>query len=447
MSKRDRDIVKVMSSVLDGKRTQVEASRLLKLSVRQVRRILRRLETEGDGGVIHRLRGRTSNRRIDEQHRLAVLAAYQKDYSDFGPTLASEKLSARGLLVSSETLRGWLLSAGLWERKRHRDRHRSRRARRECFGELVQVDTSIHDWFEGRGESGVLVAMIDDATSRLLARFHDGETVEAYMDVLGRWIERHGRPLALYTDHDSVFESQAKGVKTSGMTQYSRALEELGMQLILAGSPQAKGRVERVFGTLQDRLVKELRLADIRTRAEANDFLERVYLKEHNRRFSKKPMSANDGHLPLGPRNLSAILSLQHDRVVSNDYCIRFENRLYQLAKPALPGLRKGKVKIELRLDGTMAIRFGERYLKYSELGALPPDPQSLTHPQQPAVIGKAGEAANTTSPSAVTLTSKRSGRTPAEPCPLASNGKVRVSETYRPPASHPWRKKCGKVT
>jgi transposase len=281
MSARERDVLKVMGAVLSGERTQVEAARLLRKSVRQVRRIARRLESEGD-----RLRGRSSNHRSSPQLREEVLSTYRRDYPDFGPTLASEKLSERGLSVSAGTLRRWLLAAGLWERKRQQDRHRRRRERRECFGELVQVDTSIHDWLEGRGtEPIVLVAMIDDATSRVLARFYEGETVEAYMDLLGRWLSRQGRPVAIYTDHDSVFEAQRRGEKVVGTTQYSRALEELGIELILANSPQAKGRVERLFGTLQDRWVKELRLAGVKTREEANALVDSKLLRMLMRRI------------------------------------------------------------------------------------------------------------------------------------------------------------------
>lgn len=441
MSQRERDALKVMASVVAGERTQVEAARLLRKSVRQVRRLARRLEAEGDAGLVHRLRGRASNRQLDGSLREQVLTAYRREYSDFGPTLASEKLAERGLRVSPDTLRRWLLDAGLWERKRQRDQHRQRRARRECRGELVQMDTSIHDWLEGRGEAMVLVAMVDDASGRVLARFYRGETVEAHLDLLGRWLRRYGRPLALYTDHDSIFESHSQGQKAEGLTQFGRALAELDIQLILAGSPQAKGRVERLFGTLQDRWVKEMRLAKITTLVAANELLDRSLLAEHNRRFAKQPASRNNAHRPLAAHNLAAILSVQHERTVTNDYCVRFDNAVYQLSKPALPGLRRGKVVIELRLDGALAIRFRGRYLSYRRLGALPPDPRSLTPGQHQAVAAETGEANGLTSPSAMTLTGGRSGRTPAEPCPSAGKAKRKKVGPYRPPADHPWRR------
>lgn len=260
MSRRERDVLKVMAPVLEGQRTQTEAARLLQRSVRQVRRVQRRLEAEGDAGVIHRARGRPSNRRIDAALRQRVLAAYRQDYPDFGPTLAAEKLAERHLKIAVETLRGWLLTEGLWQRHRRRDVHRTRRPRRPCFGELVQMDTSIHDWLEGRGDTIVLTAMIDDATGKIRARFYPGETTPAHLDLLGRWLRKHGRPVALYTDRDSIYRVEGKlDPDTPRHTQFSRALSELGIELILANSPQAKGRVERLFGTLQDRWVKELR--------------------------------------------------------------------------------------------------------------------------------------------------------------------------------------------
>jgi hypothetical protein len=445
MSQRERDVVKVMSLVLKGDRTQSEAARLLGLCERQVRRIQRRMESEGDGGVVHRLRGRASNRQLSESFRREVLDVYRREFSDFGPTLASEELAKRALSVSSDTLRRWLIAEGLWSRKRRRDVHRSRRERRACFGELAQMDSSIHDWLEGRGtEVLVLTAMIDDATGKIVARFYDGETLEGHFDLLDRWLSKHGRPEALYTDHDSIFEAQSKGRRIQGTTQFSRALSELGIELILANSPQAKGRVERLFGTLQDRWVKALRLAGVTTRAEANALLDRELLPEFNRRFGKKPSSPNDAHRPLGPKhNPAAILSVQTTRTVANDYTVRFQNELYQVEKPVWPGLRGGKVIVEERLDGTLALRFQDRYLDHRSLGALPPNPRSLSHSQHPAVVGAETDRdeGSSSRSSAVTLTDGRSGCTPAEPCPPAGAEQATASGPYRPPADHPWRR------
>jgi transposase InsO family protein len=254
MSQRERDVLKVMQVVLDGKRTQAEAARLLKRSVRQVRRIQRKLEADGDGALVHGLRGRPSNHQHESSLRRRVVNAYRSRYSDFGPTLACEKLAAEQLHVGVETLRRWLLAEGLWERRRRRDPHRSRRPRRSCFGELVQMDASIHDWLEGRGDELVLITMIDDATSRLAAKFYRCGTVEAHMDLLETWLRKYGRPHALYTDRHSIFEAHEKGqplADPEAKTQFGRALEELDIALIRAYSPQANGKIERWHKTLK----------------------------------------------------------------------------------------------------------------------------------------------------------------------------------------------------
>ena len=448
MSRWERDVLKVMASVLTGGRSQVEAARLLGLTDRQVRRIERKLESGGDGAIVHKLRGRPSNRRLSKEFRQKVLGAYRAELMGFGPTFAAEKLAQRGISVAVRTLREWLVVEGLWERQRRRDRHRSRRERRECFGELVQADGSHHDWLEGRGEAMVLLVMIDDATSKMVARFYPAETTEGYMDLLKRYLRKHGRMVALYTDHDSVFVAQdAQGEPQK--TQFGRALEELGIELILASSPQAKGRVERSHGTSQDRLVKELRLAKAATIDQANEVLDRIYLPWFNRDKTVRAISPNNAHRPLHqPMNLKSILSIQERRHVCNDYTIRLDGRTYQLLPPALPGLRGGWVIAEKRFDGSLHLRFKGQYLKHklwplpAPSGALPPNPRSLSLFQTPADgIKKKGLAAATAKPSAVRLTSGRSGRTPAEPCPPEGKGTLPQRQPYRPPPQHPWRR------
>jgi len=443
MSQRERDRLKIMAMVLDGRRTQPEAARLLKRSIRQVRRIQRRLEAEGDIGVVHRLRGHRSNSAKGQQLRLEVLSRYRERYLGFGPTLAAEKLSAEDLEVSDETLRNWLLAEGLWDRKRRRDTHRQRRDRRECFGELTQADGSEHDWLEGRGPRMVLLVMIDDATSKAMARFYPAETTEGYMDLLRRYLRKHGRMVALYTDRDSVFCSECPDKKPA-KTQFARALEELEIGWIPAGSPQAKGRVERFNGTAQDRLVKELRLAGATTREQANEVLDKTFLRWFNRQCTVKPASGNEAHRPLHPStDLAAILSIQHRRQVGNDYTIQLDKQVYQLLPPALPGLRRGWVIVEKRLDGQMYIRFKNLYLKFQPWhqasGALPPNPRSLSIGQTPAEIKEEGPAALATRPSAVRLALGRSGRTPAEPCPSKGDKTIPVKLPYRRPPEHPW--------
>ena len=448
MSQRERDRLKVMTSVLEGRRTQREAARLLKRCVRQVRRIQRRLEAHGDAGVIHRLRGRPSNRAKGDDLRLRVLARYRERYMGFGPTLAAEKLTAEDLPVSDETLRNWLLTAGLWQRKRRRDKHRQRRDRRECFGELVQADGSEHDWLEGRGPRMVLLVMIDDATSRTVARFYPAETTEGYMDLLRRYLRKWGRMVAMYTDHDSVFCGDRPDKKPA-KTQLARALEELDIGWIPAGSPQAKGRVERFNGTAQDRLVKELRLAGANTMDQASHVLDTVFLPWFNRRCTVKAASANNAHRPLHPSmNLAGILSIQEQRKVANDYTIRLDNRIYQLLPPPQPGLRGGRVTVERRQAGSLHIRFKGHYLKYLAFplpkasGALPPNPRSLSLDRTPAEGRKnEGQTAVAAGPSAVSPAVGRSGRTPAEPCLPKGKDTIPPKQPYRRPPEHPWNK------
>jgi transposase len=456
MSRRERDRLKVLHGVIEGERLQKEAARLLCLTTRQVRRLLQRMQEQGDQGLIHRLRGQPSNRRAPAELRQRVLAEYRQSYQGFGPTFACEKLVEQGLEVSHDTLRRWLIEEGLWDGQRKREKHRQRRPRRACFGELVQMDTSIHDWLEGRGESMVLVAMIDDATGRIEAGFYSGETVEAHFDLLGRWLRKNGRPLALYTDRDSIFEPSSKGQPDySGQTQFGRALEELAIERITAYSPQAKGRVERLFGTLQDRWVKELRLAGVTTMAQANALLRRKLVREFNRRFSIAAARRQDAHRDLGAEHcLPRILCVQHQRSVSNDYTVRFRNRCFQLHPPAWPGLRRGKVILELRPDGKLLIRFGDHYLSHHEIlsdpqadargtalgGSAPQTPRSLPH-SRPTPVGKEkGQASEPARPSGVPPTAGRSGRTPAEPCPPNGNAKPNAKPKYRPAKNHPWR-------
>jgi transposase len=443
MSQQERDRLKVLHGVEQGQYSQAKAAQLLNLTVRQVRRLQQRLREHGDAGLVHRLRGQPSNRQLERKLRQRVLRAYRKHYAGFGPTLACEKLAEQDLHVSPDTLRRWLLDEGLWQRQRRRDVHRQRRPRRACFGELVQMDTSLHAWTEGRGEEMVLITMIDDATSRLLARFYAGDTVEAHFDLLGRWIQKYGRPLALYTDRHGIFEAHKKGQPDyAGETQFSRALTELGIGLIKARSPQAKGRVERSFGTAQDRWVKEMRLAKVKTIVAANALLEKL-LPEHNRRFGVAPAQRADAHRAVGKaHHLAAILSVQEERVVSNDYTIRFENRLYQLDRPIYPGERGGKVTIEMRLEGAMAIRFGSRYLNYHEIIAWD-TASSLAHLRATPEGEANKDDASTTEASSpgAKPTSGRSGRTPAEPYPPAGEKEPTKRGPYRPSANHPWRK------
>ena len=451
MSQRERDRLRVLALVRYGKRTQTEAARLAGVTDRTIRRWCRRVAAEGDGGIVHKLRGRRSNHAATAEHRAAVLAAYRQDFGGFGPTLAAEKLTSGGLRVTGQTLRLWLIQEGLWQRRRQRERHRRRRERRPCFGELVQADGSHHDWLEGRGPRMTLLVMIDDATSKVVARFYPGETTAAYMDLLGRWLHKHGRMVSLYTDRHSIFWGQAQDKRPS-RTQMKRALEELSIAWIPANSPQAKGRVERFNGTAQDRLVKELRLAGACTLEEANAVLGETFLRWFNRQRTVKPASGNDAHRPLAAwMNLAAILCPHERRKVCNDYTIQVDGRVYQLLKPVYAGQRGGWVTVERRTDGMLWIRFKGHYLKYHQVGparseaasgALPPNPRSLPLGRTPAGgRKKEGHAVAAAGPSAVRPAHGRSGRTPALPCPPKGARKRKRTKAWRPPEDHPWKK------
>jgi hypothetical protein len=282
----------------------------------------------------------------------------------------------------------------------------------------------------------------------VMARFYPAGTVEAHMDLFGRWLKKHGRPLAVYTDRCSIFEPQDKGkALTQGVTQFGRALSELGVELIRARSPQAKGRVERLFGTAQDRWVKELRLAGAQTAERANEALARL-LPAHNRKFAKAAKDSTDAHRDLGPaHDLGAILSIQSERTVSNDYVVRFGGRLYQLPPPALPGLRRGKVVVEERLDGSMRIRFGGKYLPYKEItrgvspGGSAPRPPEFSASAADASKGEEGPAPGEGGRAGVQPSGGRSGCTPAEPYPPAGEKVDGAKTPWRPAENHPWRR------
>jgi hypothetical protein len=332
LSGKERDRLKVLHELQGGHLTQGEAAGQLGISDREVRRLLSRIAAEGDRGVVHRLRGRASNRRLPESLRSRALKLVKAKYRDFGPTLASEYLAQDDALeVSKETLRQWMMAAGLRRGKRRQvgDVHVWRQ-RRSCLGELVQWDTSVHDWLEGRGPRLCLVAMIDDASSQAYARFVERDSTEANLRVLWGYLEGWGRPVEFYTDKNSLFtvnrpvlEAADEAVKEE-LTQIGRGLRELGIGWIPAHSPQAKGRIERFFGTAQDRLVKGLRLARADTLPAAQTYLEEAYLPHWNQTFTVLPASSTDAHRPLrAEHELASILSLVEERIVTSDYTIR----------------------------------------------------------------------------------------------------------------------------
>jgi DNA-binding Lrp family transcriptional regulator len=378
LTSKDRDRLKVLHEAEKGHIPQREAALQLKMSERWVRKLLQRMRQKGDRAVVHQLRGRTSNRKIGAKVQQKALAIRQREYPDFGPTLTAEYLASKHKIkVSRETLRKWMVEAKTWKAKRQRiEQIHTWRARRSCCGELVQWDMSDHDWLEGRGDRIYYVAMIDDATSRVFARFVRHDSTEENMRLLRSYLEQFGRPVEFYTDRDSLFsvnQPVAEGVERP-RTQIGRALEELGIGLILARSPQAKGRIERHHQTCQDRLVKGLRKARAKTLEQANQYLENVFLPLCNQRFTVKPANSTDAHRPLrADHNLAAILSLVEERVVANDYTIRWNNQLYQIVRADIRvGLRGARVRVEQRLDGTTAIRFQDRYLSVQKCDGKP---------------------------------------------------------------------------
>jgi len=394
MSQRERDRLKVLHEVQKGHLTQKAAGLQLGLTDRWVRQLLQRVRAEGDRGIVHRSRGQPSNRQLPEALRSRAVARVQAAYRDFGPTLAGEYLAKHdGIPVSKETLRKWLSEAGVWKARRRRVKEvHTWRPRRAWRGELVQWDTSEHAWLEGRGQEPYLIIMLDDATSRLAARFVPHDSTEENLRMLKTYLERWGRPLAFYTDQAGLFkvnraanpDEQRRGQEP--LTQVGRALEELDIEWIPAHSPQAKGRVERCFGTLQDRLVKGLRLAGACTLEQANAYLEREFLPEWEGRFTVAPANPTDAHRPLGREHeLAAILSVVEARVVTNDYTLRYQGKIYQIARADIGGgLRGAKVRVEKRLDGTVAVRFRGRYRRVSVCG-----PPAKPKPQQAKQPGK----------------------------------------------------------
>ena len=385
MTQADRDRLVALKKVQKKVITQREAAEELELSIRQVQRLLYGLQDQGDKAVIHGLLGRPSNRRIEERiERQAVKILSAPAYEGFGPTLASEYLGKKhGIEASKETVRQWMIRGKLWTGKREKVRQvHVWRPRRSRFGELVQWDTSEHEWLEGRGEKLYLIAMIDDATSRLFARFVRHDSTEENMKLVWSYLEKFGRPLAFYTDKAGLFQTAEKrkrdepGVEKDAVemppTQMGHALRELGITWIAAHSPQAKGRVERNFGTAQDRLVKGMRVAGVKTIEQANEYLTSDYLAWWERELTVEAANPDDAHRRMDKSHLlAASLSHVETRQVRPDYTLRWDGRLYQIERQAVvSGLRGANVRVEKRLDGSLAVRHGERYLPVQECAA-----------------------------------------------------------------------------
>lgn len=409
MAKKEVERLRVIGKVMDKQITHVKASELLGICERQVRRLVKRVRAEGARGLVHRNREKPPPNKMTEEREARIGLIVEERYRDFGPTLASEKLEERhGIKVSREKLRQIMILKGLWRVRRRKKRVHQWRERKVYYGEMVQMDGSHHDWLEGRGPEMVLMGYVDDATGRAYGRFYDYEGLYPAMDSFERYIRRSGRPVSLYLDKHSTYKTTRqpdvdellRGEKAA--TQFERACSELGIKVIHANSPQAKGRIERAFGTLQDRLIKEMRLAGISSKEEANEFLER-YLPIYNKRFGKEPRKKADLHrrLTKGVR-LRDIFCIKGRRTISNAYTVKWDGRLFLIDSPTI-AMRRRKVEVRKHFDGQMEIRFNGRYLKFKEVISLKP---------AKALKVKKSEAENT---------------------------KKRAK--YIPPVDHPWRR------
>lgn len=371
----------IIRSCIDGDITNKEVSVRTGLKIRQVQRLKRRVETDGKTGVRHGLKGYTSNNALDTgiQKKIRIFLKH-KNHHDFGPTFAMEQLEKQqGIVLSNETVRRFMMKEEFWKSRKRRGPqiHREWRERMECCGEMVQFDGSYHDWFE-TGKETCILAAIDDATGNIVqAQFEDNEGVFACFRFWKQYVETVGLPRAIYLDKFGTYKINHKSAldNPEWMTQFQRAMKELDIRVICANSPEAKGRVERLFGTLQDRMVKEIRLAKTKQK-DANIFLKDIYLPDHNSKFSVKARSDIDVHRPLTDelkRNVDSIFSIQSMRRVNNDYTIQFKMRWFQLnATQDTTVYKRDTVVVEERLDGTLHIRLKHTYLKYVELPERP---------------------------------------------------------------------------
>jgi transposase len=398
----------VLARVKAGELRVKDAAELMAVSYRQAKRLWKRYEAGGAANLRHGNAGRRSNRKRPEKERRRVLRKVEAKYAGFGPTLASEHLASEdGLKVQPETLRRWMLEEGLWKRARKRKQHRQRRERRAHFGELVQMDGSFHDWYQGRAPEACLMNMVDDATSTVEARLGDQETIWAAARVLKQWIEKHGVPLALYTDWKNVYmrEPTQKELLHGQVpvTQFGRMCQRLDIRIIGANSPEAKGRVERGNGTHQDRLIKKMGRKKIRTHEAANEFLQQEYLPDHNAKFAREAREPQDYHRKAPPRReLEQVFRLETERSISNDWVVRHENRYFQLERRSDYPPRQARVTVCEWEDGRIEIHYKGKVRPYRE----------IERPEPPAM--------------AKTATVKRSS--PKRPA-------------WKPPTDHPWRK------
>ena len=395
MSVKEIERLKVVTDVTEKRISQKIASKRLNLSSRQIRRLIKRFKTQGAKGLANKHRNTVSNRKLPDDLKLKVLELYKQNYPDFRPTFFCEKLlELHRIEISKETARKWLLNEGLWKRERKIKLRKSLRERKPCFGEMLQLDGSKHDWFEGKRDKAVLMSFIDDATGMVYALFYEYEGTIPAMDLLKNYILEYGLPMSIYSDKHTTYKSTDKN--KDALSQFGRALNELGIELIHANTPQAKGRIERSFSTLQDRLVKEMRLKNISDIETANSFL-KEYLPVFNSRFNVIPFDNTNVNVEIDKIvNLDDYLCIKQERTVKNDNTVSYNSKLYQLE----PGVRAKKATIEERIDGSMSIKYNGASLKYKEII------------KRPAKIAEKV---------------------------------IKIRKEYIPPAGHPWRQSFNK--
>lgn len=375
MSQRELKRLHIIRKVLDKELKQIDAAKILRLCKRQVGRISSRVKEEGDTGIIHRSRGRPSHNITPKEKKDKIIKLYQGKYKGFGPLLAAEKLfEINKIRISDETLRNWLIEKGEWRKRRKHRGHRHWRERKHHFGEMIQLDGSHHNWLEGRGAECVLMGYIDDATNTVFARFYSHEGTFPAMDSFKRYMHKYGIPHSVYLDKHTTYKSTAKPSVEDELNQrkplsnFERAAKELGVEVIHANSPQAKGRVERLFETLQDRLIKEMRLKGIKTLKEANNLLA-WYLPVFNKRFAIPAMEKGDLHRPLPKKiDLDKILCKKKDRALRNDFTVAHFKKLYQV----LDHVNTKTVTVEERINGRMLITYKGKSLRYKPITQRP---------------------------------------------------------------------------
>jgi transposase len=412
MSQKELDRLEIVQKITGESLTQVTGAKRLKISYRQMKRLVAKYRKYGAAGLISKKRKNPGNRKFNDEFKQNVKSIVVKTYHDFGPTFASEKLlETHGIKINKETMRQWMIE---WELRKPKKRKsvvvHQQRTPRFSLGELVQIDGSPHDWFEGRGEKCCLIVFSDDATSRISQmRFFPTETTLAYFECTKRYLKKHGRPLTFYSDRHSIFRVNTE--EALGETQFERAMKELGIETICANSPQAKGRVERANRTLQDRLVKELRLNNISDIESANLFLEK-FTDKYNAKFAKKPISDKNAHRSSLPANslLDIILSERQDRIMSKNLEVSFDSRIFQIQLPKSQrgyALRKQKLQVCRLPDGHIKLWYKNRFLEYRELEAR--------------------------TKTAEVISSKEINHTIE---------KLYLNRTAKPPMDHPWKKK-----